>query len=373
MGEGAAAAGAASGGGRMTGRWIARAAVAAILAIAAPRPAAAAEAITVLSFEGPYAVAQLEAFHKPFTAATGIPVNAVAYDGRLPNVRELLAPGAVVADVVDLDIVELERGCAEGLLEPIDPAILSPGIDGTPAAEDFLPGALHPCGVATVVWSSLVAYDAAAFPGEKPATIADFFDTERFPGRRAIGRWPWGNLEWALMADGVAPHEVYAVLSTPAGLDRAFAKLDGIKDHLVFWERGSEPARLLAAGEVAMASAYSGQIVAAARDADRPVAVLWDGHLCNFEYFAILADSPNKAGARAFIAFATGSGPLAAQARYLPYGPARRSAMPLVDPAVAPLTPTAPENLRLGLAFDHRWWADRADALNERFAAWLAR
>ncbi len=36
------------------------------------------------------------------------------------------------------------------------------------------------------------------------------------------------------------------------GVDRAFAKLDTIKDSVVWWEAGAQPPQLLADGEVVM-------------------------------------------------------------------------------------------------------------------------
>jgi len=42
-----------------------------------------------------------------------------------------------------------------------------------------------------------------------------------------------------LIADGVEPKDVYKVLGTPAGVDRAFKKLDTIKKNIVWWESGA--------------------------------------------------------------------------------------------------------------------------------------
>ena len=121
------------------------------------------------------------------------------------------------------------RGCDEGLLEEIDPSILPDGTDGTPAADDFIEGAINDCAVANIVWSTIFAYDKAVL-AEGPTALADFFDLEKFPGKRGIRKSPKANLEMALIADGVSHEEVYDVLETPEGVDQAFAKLDTIKD-----------------------------------------------------------------------------------------------------------------------------------------------
>ena len=68
---------------------------------------------------------------------------------------------------------------------------------------------------------------------------ADFFDAEKFPGKRGLKKAPKALLEMALMGDGVPADQVYEALATPEGLDRAFAKLDTIKRDVVWWESGA--------------------------------------------------------------------------------------------------------------------------------------
>ncbi|MQE66262.1 extracellular solute-binding protein, partial [Vibrio parahaemolyticus] len=111
------------------------------------------------------------------------------------------------------------RLCDEGALETIDLSVLKPGPDGATPEDDFLPGALTDCFVATDVWSMVMAYDDSKFPDAKPSTPADFFDTAKFPGKRTLRKGAKFNLEFALMADGVAPADVYDVLATPEGVD----------------------------------------------------------------------------------------------------------------------------------------------------------
>ena len=202
----------------------------------------AADSITVTSFGGAFSQSQIEAYQKPFSAKTGVTVNAEVYNGGLAEVRAQVQAGNVTWDVVDLEKQDLTAACDEGLLEPIDWSTLPPAPDGTPAEKDFIPGALHECGVATIVWTTIVAYDETKFPGEKPTKLADFFDVKKFPGMRGISKRPVVAMEFALMADGVPPADVYKVLSTPAGLDRAFKKLDMIKKNLIFWEAGGRAA-----------------------------------------------------------------------------------------------------------------------------------
>ena len=214
--------------------------------------------LTVVSWGGAYTVSQTEAYHKPWMAKTGNVVRSEDYSGGIAEIKAQVEAGNVTWDLVDLELSDAIRACDEGLLEVIDPAILSPGSDGTPATEDFLEGTLHECAVATILWSTLYIYDESKI-ANGPTTMADFFDLEKFPGKRGMRKGAKPNLEFALMADGVAAKDVYALLETPEGVDRAFAKLSTIKDSVVWWEAGAQPPQLLADGEVAMTTAYNGR------------------------------------------------------------------------------------------------------------------
>jgi putative spermidine/putrescine transport system substrate-binding protein len=204
---------------------------------------ASAADVTVMSWGGAYTTSQVEAYQKPFTAQTGINVISVDADNPAPAVKAQVEAGNVTTDVADVEYADAIRLCDEGLLETIDPASLPAAPDGTPAVDDFLPGALTDCAVATIVFSTVFAYDTTKFP-EGPTTIADFFDLEKFPGKRAMRKGAKANLEMALMADGVPAADVYATLATPEGVDRAFKMLDKIKKDTVWWEGQTVPDRL---------------------------------------------------------------------------------------------------------------------------------
>ena len=243
-------------------------------------PAAAEDpSLTVVSWGGSYARACVKGYHERFSAETGISINLEDYNGGLAQIRAQVEVGNVYWDVVDLEIPDMVRGCDEGLLELVEIDSLAAGADGTPAAEDFVEGTLTDCGPATIFYSTVYAYNDKHIEGEKPATMADFFDLERFPGRRGMRRSPLVNLEFALIGDGVPLDEVYATLDTPEGVDRAFRKLDTIKEHIVWWEAGAQPPQMLADGEVVMTTAYNGRIFNAQVLEDQPFVIVWDGQV----------------------------------------------------------------------------------------------
>jgi putative spermidine/putrescine transport system substrate-binding protein len=333
--------------------------------------------VTVMSWGGAYTVSQVEAYHKPYTAATGKNVVSVDSDNPAPAVKAMVEAGNVTVDVADVEYADAIRLCDDGMLEPIDPASLPAGADGVAAVDDFLPGALTDCAVATIVFSTIYAYDSSKFP-EGPTTMADFFDLEKFPGKRAMRKGAKANLEMALMADGVPAADVYATLETPEGVDRAFAKLDSIKGDVIWWEAGAQPPQLLADGEVAMSTAYNGRIFAAAVTEGKPFQVVWDGQVYEYDVFVIPKGAPNLEEAKEWLKFATSTEQLAAQAAWISYGPARKSSAPLVGlfndgkTEMGPHMPTSPENMTNALPSSFEFWADRDAELTERFNAWLA-
>ena len=184
----------------------------------------------------------------------------------------------------------------------------------------------------------------------------------------------------ALMADGVAADEVYSVLETEEGIERAFAKLDSIKGDVVWWEAGAQPPQLLADGEVAMTTAYNGRIFDAVASEEKPFEIVWDGQVWDLDLWVMPKGAPNKEAALDFMKYSTGTEALAAQASWISYGPARKSSSALVgsfhnnpELEMAGHMPTAPDNLKNALQNNFEYWADNQDQLNEQFNAWLAK
>ena len=244
-----------------------------------PGMALMAQSITVVSFGGSYARASQEAYHRPFTEETGIEVRLEDYNGGLAQIRAQVDTGSVHWDVVDLNLDDAVTGCDEGLFEFIDPSVLAPGVDGSSPQEDYYPDMLGECGTGLLFFSTVYAYNSELIGDTAPQTIDDFFDLERFPGRRGMRRLPAVNLEFALLADGVPVDQVYAVLDTAEGLERAFRKLDTIKDQVVWWETGAQPPQMLADGEVVMTTAFNGRIFNAQVLEDQPFVIVWDGQV----------------------------------------------------------------------------------------------
>jgi len=349
-------------------------AVAAVMGIASA--ASAADSLNVVSWGGAYTKSQIKAYHEPFEAKTGIKINSEDYNGGLAQVRAQVEAGNVTWSLVDAELSDAQIGCDEGILETFDHSILPPAPDGTAATDDFIEGTLHECAIPTIIWSTVVAFDTSKV--DAPATIADFFDTEKFPGKRGMRKSPKVNMEWALMADGVPADKVYDVLGTPEGVDRAFAVLDKIKGDTIFWEAGAQPPQMLADGEVVMTSVYNGRVFNAIAVENKPFDIMWDGQVWDLDLWIMPKGAPNKEAAIEFVKFSTDTQRLADQAAWISYGPARKSSVPLIGKhaeagiEMGPHMPTAPNNFKNALQNDYLFWADNQDELTERFNAWLA-
>ena len=334
--------------------------------------------VNLLSWGGAYGNSHLEAYVKPFESETGIKVTMSDTDNPATPIKAMVDAGNVTTDVASVEYADAVRLCDEGLLETIDPAILEPAPDGTPAEEDFIEGAITDCFVGTDVYSMVLAYDDSRFSDAKPAGPADFFDLEAFPGKRTMRKGAKFNLELALMADGVPADQVYDVLQTAEGVDQAFAKLGEIKDSVIWWEAGAQPPQLLADGEVSMAYAFNGRIFNAAHGEGKPFEIIWDGQIYEMEGWVMPKGAPNLEDAKKFIAFSTAPKQQARAAEFISYGPPRRSAAELVgniegtDTPMGPNLPTTQANMQNALGSDLDFWVDHDAELNARFNSWLA-
>ena len=290
------------------------------------------------------------------------------YNGGLGEIRAQVEAQNVSWDVVDVEMQDLVRGCDEGLFERLEGTDLPAAPDGTAAADDFLPDTLHQCGVGSIVWSTIIAYRTDRFVDQKPSAIKDIFDLKTFPGKRGAMKKAQVLLEWALIADGVPAGDVYKVLATEEGVDRAFGKLDTIEGDIVWWDTHAQAPQLLADGEVVMTIAANGRMFTAISQEKQPFAIIWDHQIWNLDLWAIPKGSAKSQAARQFIAFASRPDRMAEQTRYISYGPVRRAAA--VDPAIQPYLPTAQANFSTAIRNDFEFWADHADQLDERSLTW---
>src|SRR5699024_12353675 len=90
--------------------------------------------LTVVSFGGAYGPTQHKQQIISFMEQTDQPVLFESYSGGIAEIKAQVESGRVQWDVVDIETIDLERACAEGLLEEILLDVLLPADDGRAAA-----------------------------------------------------------------------------------------------------------------------------------------------------------------------------------------------------------------------------------------------
>lgn len=199
-----------------------------LLAFGGLAPVQADDGLVVVGYGGAGQKAQEVAFFQPFTQQTGIPVVQSEYNGEMARIKVMADTGHADWDLVQVEGPDLARGCDDGLFERLDWQAIG-------GKQQLIANAAQECGSAALVWGVAIGYDADRLQ-QPPASWADFWDVQRFPGKRGLRKRAIYNLEFALLADGVPREQVYPLLATRAGADRAFAKLGQLKPYIQWWE-----------------------------------------------------------------------------------------------------------------------------------------
>ncbi|MBN9886936.1 ABC transporter substrate-binding protein [Salipiger abyssi] len=314
--------------------------------------------LTVADPGGPFADGYRKAFYEPFSAETGIEIVPVARDAEpTAQFKSIVETGSYIWDVCTLTLsarLILEQ---EDLLDDID---VDPALTAS-----MMPGSVHSNFLGTDVYATISAFNTESME-TGPSNWADFWDVDTFPGRRALRRNPIDTLEQALMADGVAPEDLY-----PLDVDRAFAKLDEIKDDIdVWWTGGAQTSQLLQSGEVDMLSGWNARLQSAI-DTGAPAKLVWNQGLYSIEGWGLPKGGPNADAARQFVAFCARPEQQALFTDDLSYGPTNLDAYDHISEERAPVLTTAPANLEGMALADEVWWQQNRAEVTERFNLWL--
>jgi len=335
-------------------RLIATTAAAALLASVAM---AQDKSVTIASWGGSYQAAQSDALFKPASAATGVTVKEETYGG-MSDVRLQVQTGAVTLDIVASGSGSAARAAEEGLLEKLDYTVID--------VSTFYPQLYTDYCVGGDVFSTVYAWNTATYGDAGPQSWADFWDVEKFPGKRAYRGKVAGALEPALMADGVAPEDVYKVLDSEEGIMRAINKIRELKPHIaVFWASGAQQAQLMKDGEVDMTTGWNGRFDNAKKDGAK-VGYTFNQALLDYDCIAMPKGAPNKKVAMQFLAEISKPEYQANLPFYITYGPTNKKAY---DVTTAPAEllealPSHPKNVPLMLPINLDWYAKhRTEAL----------
>ena len=321
--------------------------------------------LTVVGWGGTTQAAHKVAYFDPFTKETGIKIIEDEWNGEMAKIRGMVETGNVTWDVVQVEAPEAFAGCEEGLFEPLDwSKITDP--------KNLVDGAVTECGAGILIWSTIFAYDGDVIK-DGPKNWAEFWDVKKWPGKRGMRRGAKMTLEIALMADGVPRDQVYKTLETKEGVDRAFKKLDELKDHIIWWKAGAEPQQRLAAGDVVMSMAYNAWVTRINQEEKRNFKIVWDGNIYSMDYWTIVKGSKNKENALKFIAFTMRPERQAVFFNRIAYGWTAKGTGKYIKPEMLPNLPTAEGHLDNALMTNVEFWLENGESLEQRFQAWISK
>lgn len=335
-------------------------AVSSTVALAVSFPVWAEDSIAVASYGGVYQDALRKAFYDPTAQHLGIKINEFTLES-IANVRTQVKAGDVQWDVVELYSGQCQQAADEGLLEPLDYNVIK--ADGIPKE------LVQSHWIGFTAYSSVLAWNKNTYKDNPPKSWADFFDTKKFPGRRALSAYGAEmNAELALMADGVAKDQLY-----PLDLDRAFKKLEAIKpDIAVWWNSGAQQAQLAQNEEVDMLAIWVSRIDAAIK-AGAPFEYTYNQGVMDVECLVIPKGSKKRDLAMKAIADFVSPDFQANLPQYIPYGPANQKAYETgkITPEMTKNSVTSPENQAMQVIMDKPWWAANGQAAQERWDAFM--
>jgi len=318
-----------------------------------PPKAPAGTTLTFVSFGGAYQEAQRKGWLEPYAALTGVTFQE-SEDSANATIKAQVEAGQVTWDIVDVgNDFGLDANAA--LLEPLDYTKIH--------KDEILPGFAGTYRVADITYGVVLAYNTEKTGGQVPQGWADFFDTTKFPGKRGMWDYSTGGIfEFALLADGVAPADLY-----PLDLARATKKLDTIKNDLVYWSSGAESQDLIGKGEVTMTMAWNGRAYSAKHIDNKPVEIQWNQQIVTADYLVVPKGTPNKDLAMDFIAWATCKENNAAPSNYIPYGPTNKLATANPDKVAELSVSNADANTAY---FDDAWIVENAQLIEDAYQAW---
>lgn len=332
--------------------------------------ASAAEPVTVVSWGGTYGAAQDAALFTDASKNSGIEI--IRESGASMSKACLqVESGSVVWDLVVTGSGSSASAAAKGCLEKIDYGVVD--------VSDFYDNLYTDYCVGSDVFATVMAWNTEKYgePGSEgaPDSWADFFDVEKFPGTRAYrANNVDGALEPAIMADGVPPEQVYEVLSTREGKERAINKIREIKDHIaVFWESGAMQAQLMKDAEVDMSTGWNGRFDNAAKDGAK-VGYTFNQALLDYDCFAIPKGAPNKDQAMKFLAEVSKAEYQANLPFHITYGPTNKKAYEITTASqeLIESLPSHPKNVPLMSPVSLAWYAEHRDEALEMYMELLS-
>lgn len=316
--------------------------------------------IRFYSTGGTYGEALQEAYFKPFEEMCGVTIIPVSSQRTFDQLTEMHAAGHYQYDMGSSLGYEFTLGIERGLYAKLPDGFWDDMRD------QMVEAGTSDYGAWNSTFSTVLAYSTNALPPEFGQNgWTDFWDIETYPGNRALHDDP-RSLVFALIADGVAPEDMY-----PIDYDRAFSKMDEIAPHILFWWRaGDQPVQGIVNGEIVASSAFNGRVSARTIAGD-PIATVWKDHLFQVGWNVVLEGAPNQRNAIALLRFMQNAEGQAVQARMTQYLGANMAAFDILPAEIADSLASNHLEDRY-VPYDDTWWSENIEEATERWNAWRA-
>lgn len=204
---------------------------------------AGSDELIIVNWGGDAVTAHKDAWAKRYEAAN--PGMEAVIDGSGPlsgKIKAMVQSGKVTWDLCDRNNVAAVDLGRQGLLEEVDYSRVDPN-----AVPDLHRGKW---GLGSYYYSFALTFDTQAFE-QRPTSWKDLWDVGGFPGTRTMRKNFEGQMEAALLADGVAPEDIY-----PVDVDRAIEKIKAIKEHTIYWGSGSESQQIMRDGDAVIGNLW---------------------------------------------------------------------------------------------------------------------
>ena len=324
------------------------------------RGARAADRLVVRTTGGAYDDIMRSSVYDGFTKATGIEI--VTAPSPMSKLIAMYKAGSAELDVIDTGdggLLTLER---IGALAPIDYASWT-----FAKPDEIIPELRLPTRCANFVYATVSVANTKTFPGKRPASWAEFWDTKTFPGPRTLPDMASGQapLEFALLADGVPKDKLY-----PLDVPRALKSLTRIRESVPkFWDTGALSAQMMSDSEAVLGGLWNGRVQTII-DKGAPLAIEWNENMIQVQAYGIPKNTRNMAAAQRFVDYAGQAAPQAAYSKVLRYGPANVKAYDMLEPELLANMPGGARYRAMGFYQDINWWEDNRDRVNQAWNAW---
>lgn len=292
----------------------------------------------------------------PFTAKTGIEIRTVS-PVSFAKLAAQVRTGVYEFDVTTLGVVELARANNAGLID---------NAEGKVVEDNLFPGALVANGIASHSFGNAIVYRDDVYKDGGPQNWAEFWDADKFPGERSLQRYAGRVLGMALMADGVAPENLF-----PYDLDRAFASLDKIKDRVaVWWTQGPQSTQIIRDGEVPAIGMWP-DYAQTAIDDGAPATIVWNQAVVDTAFWVVAKDTPRAEAAWQYVQFAVEPERVARFAIESGSGPQNPKSFDFLTEEEAKGAVTSPAYRDQVVFFDVEKIMPQIDELQRRFDEWI--